>query len=426
MLACVARVEGNDSLKVASPETARSEPASSTASTTPEKEQREPQPEKEQREPRTQLKAESKDAARAKLAYLLAAPPAARAVTATSRDTDGAAMEAQQEPCQKALKLSGSTSIDEVGSNGDPNDAEMDIATLLAENATLKVRLDRLAEMRSASSILGISSRECGDCGYAAAVSERMFVENKSLYCESCWAKWERCGWWKPSMRVSTVPPQVGASGLPEYLPEDAFSIPEMVCAHDDFSLMDRLKAELPEGKDFTDWHGSRHMGMHFEDSAVSSLRLASGPPTLRATIAKMESAFGIEASAARLNLYRSNADYKPFHADRGRDSEGVPQVTVGLSLGATRELTFAHWQTGITVSFPQSNGDVFAFTPELNKVFLHGVPRVGNARTPDTEQDGARISLILWGSRTVVQRAHDAKKLARTQNAEAGVTISG
>lgn len=27
--------------------------------------------------------------------------------------------------------------------------------------------------------------------------------------------------------------------------------------------------------------------------------------------------------------------------------------------------------------SFPQRNGDVFAFTPELNEVFMHGVPHV-------------------------------------------------
>ena len=56
--------------------------------------------------------------------------------------------------------------------------------------------------------------------------------------------------------------------------------------------------------------------------------------------------------------------------------------VTIGLTLGGTRELSFVHWQTGLTCSFPQRNGDIFAFTPELNQVFLHGVPKVDRGPT--------------------------------------------
>lgn len=227
-------------------------------------------------------------------------------------------------------------------------------------------------------------------------------------------------------MRISNVTPAIGASGLPEFSPEDAFCIPAFMCAHDDLSLMHRLQSELPEGKDFSDWHGKRHMGMHFEGSDVSALRLDSAPPVLRETVGKLEAAFGIRASAARLNLYRSSADWKPFHADRGADGEGVPQVTVGLSLGATRELSFTHWQTGITASFPQNNGDVFAFTPELNRVFLHGVPKVEGCRAAEAKSDGPRISLILWGSRIVVQMAHDAKKNSLSPPIDGAVHAAG
>merc|ERR1711920_824579 len=107
--------------------------------------------------------------------------------------------------------------------------------------------------------------------------------------------------------------------------------------------------------------------------------------------------AFGIKASASRLNLYRSRDDYKPFHYDRGRDSRGVPQVTVGASFGATRELTLMHVASGVTMGFPMHNGDIFAFTPEINNVFMHGVPRV---KAKDVAGEQARMSLILWGSR--------------------------
>lgn len=146
-------------------------------------------------------------------------------------------------------------------------------------------------------------------------------------------------------------------------------------------------------------------------DSENCALRTASAPPALRETIEKLETAFGIKASATRLNLYRSKTDYKPFHADRGRDEDGTPQVTVGLSLGATRELCFAHWQTGLTTSFPQRNGDVFAFTPELNKVFLHGVPKIRAQQSSTDADDGPRMSLILWGARVVLHRAKIARR---------------
>lgn len=266
--------------------------------------------------------------------------------------------------------------------------------------------------------VLGIRSRLCGGCSSEKTVDDRVFVEFGQLYCEECWLRWERCGRWGPTMRICTRPPKVGSSGLPEFGPEDAFSISELLCKHDDLSLLQRLQSELPQGKDLppaclglfsgkdmnfgSNWWtyfddvserwGPRHLGMQVEGSDVCKLR-TSGPSTLRELVLKLEGVFGIETSAARLNLYHMVADFKQLHTDRGRDANGVPQVTVGLSLGASRELTFAHWQTGLTMTFPQHNGDVFAFTPELNRVFLHGVPRVSDA-------EGLRISLILWGSK--------------------------
>jgi len=242
--------------------------------------------------------------------------------------------------------------------------------------------------------ILGMSSSLCSSCGSADVVTDRVFTELGHLYCERCWGVWERCGWWKPSLRVSTTQPRLGPRGLPEVSAEDAFFLPAFLCGHEDLSLMERLKEELlVEGKDFSDWHGSRHMGLHFEK------RSGAEACSARAELVKrMEDTFGIRASAVRLNLYRSNRDYKPLHYDRGRDSEGVPQMTVGASFGAARELTFMHVKSGVTVSFPQCNGDVFAFTPEINEVFMHGVPRVRSNLSH--EPDNPRMSLIIWGAR--------------------------
>ena len=45
--------------------------------------------------------------------------------------------------------------------------------------------------------------------------------------------------------------------------------------------------------------------------------------------------------------------DYKPLYYDRGRDSHGVPQMTIGASFGATRELTLMHVKSGVTMRRP-------------------------------------------------------------------------
>lgn len=203
-------------------------------------------------------------------------------------------------------------------------------------------------------------------------------------------------------MRINNVRPEKTEDGVPLYGPEDAFSIPEFFCGHNDSSWFEKLKGELPEGRDFSDWHGGRHLGIQFEGEGARHDDEKS-PPALTEAVRMLEEAFGIEAGASRINLYRSDADFKPMHCDRGRNKEGVPQVTVGASFGASRELTMMHIQTGITTTFPQRNGDVFAFTPELNTVFMHGVPLVDNKRPTAPRPAGEskeRLSLILWGSR--------------------------
>lgn len=235
-------------------------------------------------------------------------------------------------------------------------------------------------------------------------------------------------------MRVVTVPPPSVAwpAGGKEVRREDVFVLSGFCCAHNDFTLLERLRTELPEGREFSDWHGSRHQGIQFEGAGARHDD-PGAPPALREAVARMEDAFGIRASASRLNCYRSNKDYKPLHYDRGRDSQGVPQMTVGASFGATRDLSFVHVASGVTTVFPQRNGDVFAFTPEINQVFMHGVPKVGCGRgrgasrsgwdawqrdangaggdaTGGTEEDGPRVSLIIWGSRVLPSDSEQAE----------------
>eukprot|EP00812_Abedinium_dasypus_P002099 NODE_1255_length_1191_cov_586.840669.p6 GENE.NODE_1255_length_1191_cov_586.840669~~NODE_1255_length_1191_cov_586.840669.p6 ORF type:complete len:113 (-),score=25.37 NODE_1255_length_1191_cov_586.840669:835-1173(-) len=64
---------------------------------------------------------------------------------------------------------------------------------------------------------------------------------------------------------------------------------------------------------------------------------------------------------------------------------------------------------SGVVSTFPQRNGDVFSFTPELNRVFMHGVPRPGyGSPCLQPEGQGARLSLILWGARVLEEEEEE------------------
>eukprot|EP00933_Yihiella_yeosuensis_P019476 TRINITY_DN15771_c4_g1_i1.p1 TRINITY_DN15771_c4_g1~~TRINITY_DN15771_c4_g1_i1.p1 ORF type:complete len:318 (-),score=51.66 TRINITY_DN15771_c4_g1_i1:112-1065(-) len=251
-----------------------------------------------------------------------------------------------------------------------------------------------------APAIFGISQSLCYSCGSSNILTDRAIVELGHVYCKKCWAAWEKSGSWRPSIRVSTTLPPLGSDRLPIVGAEDVFCLPAFLCAPDDFSLMDRLQSELKaEGREFSEWHGARHMGIRFDKAADAATHKET--PARMQLVSRLEAAFGIEATAVRLNFYRANSDYKPLHYDRGRDSEGVPQLTVGASFGSVRELTMLHVKSGLAMSFPQRNGDVFAFTPEINQVFMHGVPiaEKGSLTTQEPE-DSPRMSLIIWGAK--------------------------
>jgi alkylated DNA repair dioxygenase AlkB len=86
---------------------------------------------------------------------------------------------------------------------------------------------------------------------------------------------------------------------------------------------------------------------------------------------------FPVEIFATRLNLYRDGLDWKPFHHDSHAYAGGKKEdFTIGASFGAERSLAFQH-PSGHEFTIPQRNGDIFAFTSEVNKRFKHGVPRV-------------------------------------------------
>jgi hypothetical protein len=168
--------------------------------------------------------------------------------------------------------------------------------------------------------------------------------------------------------------------------------LPNLMCATADATLFDGLKPARPQGDTET----------HMTDGMVpwSQHQRHENPafsPHFQRIVAQLAEYFDVEVYASRLNFYRDGRDWKPFHHDSHAYASGKDQredFTIGVSFGARRDLAFLHEPSGRTFAFPQHNGDVFAFTTEVNQRFKHGIPRLPAAKA------GERFSIIVWGRR--------------------------
>eukprot|EP00672_Neobodo_designis_P004819 CAMPEP_0174856210 /NCGR_PEP_ID=MMETSP1114-20130205/35338_1 /TAXON_ID=312471 /ORGANISM="Neobodo designis, Strain CCAP 1951/1" /LENGTH=313 /DNA_ID=CAMNT_0016090995 /DNA_START=33 /DNA_END=974 /DNA_ORIENTATION=- len=118
--------------------------------------------------------------------------------------------------------------------------------------------------------------------------------------------------------------------------------------------------------------------------------------PVFNSIVEVLDRFFDVDVYASRLNYYRDGSTWKPFHHDsHAYGGKALREdFTVGISLGQCRELEFLHEPSGKKFSFPQANGDCFAFTSEVNSRFMHGVPKSADPNCDD------RFSIIVWGRR--------------------------
>jgi alkylated DNA repair dioxygenase AlkB len=167
-----------------------------------------------------------------------------------------------------------------------------------------------------------------------------------------------------------------------EYLfDEGAIYIPQWLCSKTEQKYFDSIMKELDHAQ-VIQW--SRHF--KYENPQFSN--------TFNEIISKLSEYFQVDILATRLNYYPNGKSWKPFHHDSHAFSNGQQEdFTMGVSLGHSRKLAFKHSTTEEWFQFPQENGDVFAFNSEVNKRFMHGVPKTH-------ESSGARISIIAWGKR--------------------------
>jgi hypothetical protein len=161
----------------------------------------------------------------------------------------------------------------------------------------------------------------------------------------------------------------------------------------------------LPMDKLFKLWHGDTHMiaddRLRGEEDG-KRFDYKSRCPTFCMVIDRIRDYFGMNIQATRLNWYRDDTDWKPFHFDAAAVDEAKSKIqnfTVAVSFGATREAAFEDAnnepRNRRVISMPQPNGTIYCFSKDINIHWRHGI-----LQKPEAERTGeGRISIIAWGS---------------------------
>eukprot|EP00928_Gymnodinium_smaydae_P083879 TRINITY_DN67121_c0_g1_i1.p1 TRINITY_DN67121_c0_g1~~TRINITY_DN67121_c0_g1_i1.p1 ORF type:complete len:279 (-),score=24.52 TRINITY_DN67121_c0_g1_i1:224-1060(-) len=162
--------------------------------------------------------------------------------------------------------------------------------------------------------------------------------------------------------------------------------LPAYACAHDDFELLNALSEDVKSCGALNQHRSGKHL-VAYGDALASSMHF-------RGLVSRLLNSFGVHMVDCWVNLYRGGDDTKTLHFDNYHDRFPIPTLTLGLSLGETRDLAFRHRESGREVRVTQRNGDIFAFDKRFNRHFIHGVPRLRRA-----EQVGTRLAVIVWAT---------------------------
>lgn len=163
----------------------------------------------------------------------------------------------------------------------------------------------------------------------------------------------------------------------------------------EDKSLYDTLIHEMQhtgfaEDKLWKLWHGDSHL---IADDKLGNWK--DNCPTFTKLVERISNYFSMDVKATRFNWYKDNQDWKPYHRDAAAIDERkakTQNITVGITLGATRTASFQHMRTKTRIDIPLSHGSIYVFNKQVNLDWMHGI-----IQEPTIKKEG-RISIICWG----------------------------
>ena len=134
-------------------------------------------------------------------------------------------------------------------------------------------------------------------------------------------------------------------------------------------------------------WHRKQHWAVD-EDLCWKDF-----VPNWNTLIEGISQAFSVEIQATRINRFVNGDDGKPFHHDAYAVIPSLQKkqnISIILSLGATRSILFMQPKTKTVLSFEIPNGMIYSFREQINLNWMHGIPKESEATT--------RYSIAFWG----------------------------
>jgi hypothetical protein len=198
-----------------------------------------------------------------------------------------------------------------------------------------------------------------------------------------------------PSFKSADMNVYVDIPSNKKYDVNDVIIIPNFLNETIEKEIYNKLLNEINESGIDKDklwklWHGDTHL------IADDHLNWKEKVPTFQYILDQITTQFNIIIRSSRFNLYKDSSDWKPFHHDAAAIKEHIAEIqnfTVGISLGATRDIAFEHSKTKSTVSFKLPNCTAYAFSKNVNINWKHGIPKIH----PDKAFEEGRISIIAW-----------------------------
>ena len=144
---------------------------------------------------------------------------------------------------------------------------------------------------------------------------------------------------------------------------------------------------------DFCAWHGNKELdGTHWilNDRAPCKNKSI----LFNKIVDRIGDYFNMDIHATRYNLYEKGDEWKPYHFDAAAIDPAkarVQNITIGVSFGAERSISFQHAKAGTRIDFVLQNSLCYAFGSKINTTWRHGIP-------PKLDEKNGRISIICWG----------------------------
>jgi cold shock CspA family protein len=153
--------------------------------------------------------------------------------------------------------------------------------------------------------------------------------------------------------------------------------------------LEEMKKCNIPEL--FKLWHGDTHL------IADDHLKWKEYCPKFKYVIDKMAQFFNVDVKATRFNWYKNSDQWKPYHHDAAAlkpEKAAKQNITIGVSFGSERDVSFEHAEKRTVVTIPLEHGSIYTFGKNVNIEWRHGIPQV----KPENKHNKGRISIIIWG----------------------------